>query len=224
MDGKAEMTQRDDLAALQAENARLAALLDAHGIAWRLPPARVVPRTAESSRLTTAGKIALFRKLFRGRSDVYPVRWEGRASGKSGYAPACANEWRAGICEKPRVKCADCTRRVLLPLTDTVIYKHLAGEHTVGVYPLLEGEGFDHPPLDTLVLAMPVSWKGRLQQYAGRLHREHTGKTGVRIIDFVDTGHPALLRMWDKRQRGYRAMGYRVEAGRGIGEMTRSVT
>ena len=74
----------------------------------------------------------------------------------------------------------------------------------------LVGEGFDHPPLDTLVLAMPVSWKGTLQQYAGRLHREQAGKTEVRIIDFVDSGHHALLRMWDKRQRGYRAMGYRV--------------
>ncbi len=74
----------------------------------------------------------------------------------------------------------------------------------------LIGEGFDHPPLDTLVLAMPVSWKGTLQQYAGRMHREHAGKTDVRIIDFVDTGHPALLRMRDKRQRGYRAMGYRI--------------
>ncbi len=80
----------------------------------------------------------------------------------------------------------------------------------------LVGEGFDHPPLDTLVLAMPVSWKGTLQQYAGRLHREHVGKTDVRIIDFVDAGHPALLRMWDKRQRGYRAMGYRVgDTGQG---------
>lgn len=74
----------------------------------------------------------------------------------------------------------------------------------------LVGEGFDHPPLDTLVLAMPISWKGTLQQYAGRLHREHATKTDVRIIDVVDTGHPALQRMWDKRQRGYRAMGYRM--------------
>ena len=74
----------------------------------------------------------------------------------------------------------------------------------------LVGEGFDHPSLDTLVLAMPVSWKGTLQQYAGRLHREHANKTDVRIIDFVDTGHPALLRMWDKRRRGYKAMGYRI--------------
>jgi superfamily II DNA or RNA helicase len=74
----------------------------------------------------------------------------------------------------------------------------------------LVGEGFDHPALDTLVLAMPVSWKGTLQQYAGRLHRDHASKTDVRIVDFVDTGHPALLRMWDKRQRGYKAMGYRI--------------
>ena len=74
----------------------------------------------------------------------------------------------------------------------------------------LVGEGFDHPALDTMVLAMPISWRGTLQQYAGRLHREHTTKSDVRIIDFVDAGHPALLRMWDKRQRGYRAMGYRV--------------
>ena len=74
----------------------------------------------------------------------------------------------------------------------------------------LVGEGFDHPPLDTLVLAMPISWKGTLQQYAGRLHREHATKTDVRIVDFVDMGHPALLRMWDKRQRGYKAMGYRM--------------
>ena len=81
----------------------------------------------------------------------------------------------------------------------------------------LVGEGFDHPPLDTLLLAMPVSWKGTLQQYAGRLHREHASKTDVRIIDFVDTGHPALLRMWDKRQRGYRAMGYRLGADEAVG-------
>lgn len=72
----------------------------------------------------------------------------------------------------------------------------------------LVGEGFDHPPLDTLVLAMPISWKGTLQQYTGRLHREHAFKTDVRIYDYVDTGHPVLMRMWDRRQRGYKAMGY----------------
>lgn len=76
----------------------------------------------------------------------------------------------------------------------------------------LVGEGFDHPPLDTLVLAMPISWKGTLQQYAGRLHRAQAGKHHVRIIDFIDAGHPALLRMWERRRRGYQAMGYRISA------------
>ncbi|CAB3781864.1 DEAD/DEAH box helicase [Pararobbsia alpina] len=74
----------------------------------------------------------------------------------------------------------------------------------------LVGEGFDHPALDTLILAMPISWRGTLQQYAGRLHRQHLTKTNVRIVDIVDVGHPALQRMWEKRQRGYRAMGYRI--------------
>ena len=84
--------------------------------------------------------MALFRRLFRGRTDVYPVRWESKTTGKSGYAPACANEWRAGVCEKPRIKCGDCGNRSLIPLSDAVIYDHLAGEHTVGVYPLLEDD------------------------------------------------------------------------------------
>ncbi|WP_408491792.1 DEAD/DEAH box helicase family protein [Paraburkholderia sediminicola] len=74
----------------------------------------------------------------------------------------------------------------------------------------LVGEGFDHPALDTLVLAMPISWKGTLQQYAGRLHREHATKSSVRVLDYVDACHPALLRMWERRQRGYRAIGYHV--------------
>jgi hypothetical protein len=134
------MIDTDALASLRAENARLTALLDAHGIAWRLPPQAQTPTVAEISRLTTDEKVALFRTLFRGRTDVYPIRWEGKTSGKSGYAPVCANEWRAGVCEKPRIKCGDCAHRVLQPLNDAVIYDHLAGEHTVGVYPLLEGD------------------------------------------------------------------------------------
>ena len=56
-------------------------------------------------------KIALFRSLFRGRTDVYPRRFESRKTAKSGYAPACGNEWVRGICEKPRIKCDDCPHR-----------------------------------------------------------------------------------------------------------------
>ena len=128
------MPDQDLLSKLQAENGRLIALLDSHGIEWRPPP----PTATEPSRLSTGDKVALFRRLFRGRTDVYPLRWESKTSGKSGYAPACANEWRAGICEKPRIKCSDCPNRSLIPLSDAVIYGHLAGEHIVGVYPLLD--------------------------------------------------------------------------------------
>ncbi|HVK94914.1 MAG TPA: DEAD/DEAH box helicase family protein [Noviherbaspirillum sp.] len=128
-----------DCEKLHAENARLVALLDTHGIDWRIPKPAPVPPVSiepEPSRLSTEEKIALFRLLFRGRTDVYPIRWENKA-GKSGYAPACANEWRAGVCEKPRIKCSDCSNRLLIPLSDAIIYDHLAGEHTIGVYPLL---------------------------------------------------------------------------------------
>ena len=73
-----------------------------------------------------ATKIALFRSLFRGREDVYPRRFESRKTGKSGYAPACANEWVQGICEKPRIKCAVCPHRHFLPVTDEVIRGRLS--------------------------------------------------------------------------------------------------
>ena len=135
------MTDRDDLSALRAENARLVALLESHSIDWR-PHQRtvMVAREPEASKFSAAQKIALFRRLFRGRTDAYPVRWESQTSGKSGYAPACANEWRANVCDKPRIKCSDCSNRLLIPLSDAVIYDHLAGEHTIGIYPMLEDD------------------------------------------------------------------------------------
>ncbi len=133
---------------LRAENARLIALLDSNNIHWQLsPPAASTGAPApapelsgEPSSLSTEEKIALFRRLFRGRNDVYPIRWEGKTSGKTGYAPACANEWRVGVCKKmdtPPVKCSDCGNRLLIPLSDATIYDHLAGKHTIGVYSLL---------------------------------------------------------------------------------------
>jgi superfamily II DNA or RNA helicase len=73
------------------------------------------------------------------------------------------------------------------------------------------GEGFDDARLDTLFLAMPVSWKGTLVQYTGRLHRLSPGKTEVRIYDYVDPAVPMLARMFEKRLRGYRAIGYARE-------------
>jgi len=93
-----------------------------------------------------AAKIALFRSLFRGREDVYPRRFESRKTDKSGYAPACSNEWVRGVCEKPRIKCVDCPNRRFLPVTDEVIRWHLSGrdglgrEFVMGVYPMLLDE------------------------------------------------------------------------------------
>lgn len=92
-------------------------------------------------------KIRLFRSLFRGREDVYPRRWESAKTGRSGYSPACRNEWVPGICEKPKVKCGNCSVRDLLPVTDAAIRDHLVGhgrndqrDFAIGVYPLLPDE------------------------------------------------------------------------------------
>ena len=75
------------------------------------------------------------------------------------------------------------------------------------------GEGFDSPRLDTLLLAMPISWKGTLAQYAGRLHRNYEGKHEVRIYDYVDIHVPTLERMYHKRLKGYAELGYQVKFG-----------
>jgi len=97
-------------------------------------------------RSSVSTKVGLFRSLFRGREDVYARRFESRRTGKSGYAPACANEWVRGICEKPRIKCAVCPNRRFLPVTDDVVRWHLQGRDdsgqafVAGVYPLLLDE------------------------------------------------------------------------------------
>ena len=72
------------------------------------------------------------------------------------------------------------------------------------------GEGFDDPRLDTLFLTMPISWRGTLSQYAGRLHRLYDRKTEVIIYDYADTKIPMTLRMFERRLAGYRAIGYRI--------------
>src|SRR5271166_2926956 len=96
-----------------------------------------------------AEKIALFRRLFVGRLDVFPLRWENRNTGRSGYAPACANEWVRGVCGKPEIKCGDCPNQAFVALSDHVISSHLRGadqarpgctEFVAGVYPILVDE------------------------------------------------------------------------------------
>ncbi len=70
------------------------------------------------------------------------------------------------------------------------------------------GEGFDDPRLDTLLLTMPIAWRGTVVQYAGRLHRVHAAKRDIRVYDYVDAEVPVLRRMYAKRVRAYKEMGY----------------
>ena len=99
-----------------------------------------------SSVYSPQEKIAIFRRLFKGREDVYPRRFESRKTGRAGYQPACANEWRHGLCNKPKTKCGECPYRVFLPVTDEVVEMHLRGvdrrgnAFVIGVYPMLENE------------------------------------------------------------------------------------
>jgi superfamily II DNA or RNA helicase len=91
-------------------------------------------------------KVELFRSLFRGRTDIFPLRWENLKTGKSGYAPACANEWKRGLCEKPRVKCSVCPNQAFIAVTDQVVAYHLRGQgpgggaFVAGVYPVLSDD------------------------------------------------------------------------------------
>jgi hypothetical protein len=82
-------------------------------------------------------KLALFRSLFRGREDVFAVRWERPTTGRSGYAPKCANEWKPGVCNKPRVRCAACANQAFVRVSERVVRDHLQGRIVMGIYPLL---------------------------------------------------------------------------------------
>ena len=134
------------MAALRAERLELEARLaelDTDGPNGQSTPLDAAPVTASSP---PAEKIALFRSLFRGREDVFPKRWNNARSGRSGYAPACANEWAPRICDKPRIKCRECPNQAFIPVTADVIARHLrgrgadGGDFTVGVYPMLADE------------------------------------------------------------------------------------
>lgn len=105
---------------------------------------------ARQSALSNSEKVLLFRSLFRGRDDVFPRRWENTKSGKSGYSPACHNEWIRGICEKPLVKCSNCPNQAFVPVSEDVVRSHLQGRDiaksgkaetfVAGVYPLMTDE------------------------------------------------------------------------------------
>lgn len=87
-------------------------------------------------------KIKLFMSLFKGRDDVYAKRWENNKKGTSGYSPACGNEWKPGICLKPKISCTDCKDGKYLAYNEDVVKNHLLGQNNfvAGIYPLLINE------------------------------------------------------------------------------------
>ncbi len=132
-----------ELIQLRAENSLLKALLAQHGIAVPQPSNSDISSVGDSAlqpnanELSPNAKVKLFRRLFRGREDIYPVRWISKTTGKHGYSPLCANKWRPGICKLPTIKCSECSHSLYAPVTDSIIRQHLRGEITAGVYPLL---------------------------------------------------------------------------------------
>ena len=168
-------------------------------------------------------KIALFRSLFRGRDDVYPRRFENRKTGKSGYPPACGNEWVPGVCEKPRIKCAACPNQRFLPVTDQVVRWHLSGhddsgrDFVMGVYPLLRDETcfFLAADLDKAQWqedAQAVLETCRRLDLAAALERSRSGNGG-HIWLFFEQAIPATL----ARKLGAHLLTETMERRPGIG-------
>lgn len=137
-----ETNEHAELQRLREENSRLRALLKQHDIRFENiieqepPSSQNTSPDSKTHQFSIEDKIALSRRLFKGREDVYAQRWES-TKGRSGYSPACANEWKPGVCRKPKIKCGECSQRCLQPVTNQVIYNHLSGKQTIGIYPLL---------------------------------------------------------------------------------------
>ncbi len=181
-----------ECARLREENERLKALL---GIQIEKPSIPVTSATVTNDSPPDA-KITLFRSLFHGRDDVYPIRWEGK-NGKSGYSPACSNEWNRTLCGKPRVKCSECENRKLLPVTDEAIQNHLTGRHTIGVYPMFKDEtccflavDFDKTSWQEDASAFLETAKGMTVPVA--LERSRSGNGG-HVWIFFEKPIPAVL-------------------------------
>ena len=144
------------------------------------------PRRTDSSRIPTPATYGRNRTASHSPSALHPQATLG-------------DEFLEGACESPSL---DLQSDAAVDLGDGRVREAIQILQDEG------GEGFDDARLDTLFLTMPFAWKGSLVQYAGRLHRSHDGKTEVRVMDYVDEKVPVLARMFQKRLRGYRALGY----------------
>jgi hypothetical protein len=119
---------------LRAELASLATVKENQSLfteTFGTPPKTSVPKSPDE-------KIELFAELFVCRESVYPRRWENFKTGKKGYAPVCSNEWKLGLCEKPKIKCGECRNQSFSRLDATAIRRHLEGLETLGTYAIRE--------------------------------------------------------------------------------------
>ncbi|CAN7196546.1 TOTE conflict system archaeo-eukaryotic primase domain-containing protein [Rossellomorea sp. LjRoot5] len=123
---------------LKQENRKLKELLKKHDICYEDQPPNRTSRTNKKQIIQE--RINLFSSLFKGRKDAYARRWESAKNGTSGYSPACKHEWHPTLCKKPHIKCSQCMNKEYLPFTDQVVYEHLSGEKTIGIYPLLDND------------------------------------------------------------------------------------
>lgn len=195
---------RARLKALDDERAEVVAALEALATRRMNGPRNanlvpLLPKAPVTATSSTSEKVALFRRLFAGRDDVFPLRWDNRKNGRGGYAPACGNEWKRGLCGKPQVKCSECAHQAFLPVTDEVIDRHLrgaasprsnAGDYVAGVYPLLADEScrflaadFDKASWAEDALAMMETC--RLRGVPAALERSRSGNGGHVWIFFA---------------------------------------
>lgn len=198
---------RRRLAELRAEEATLEASLTSFQAQLAVLEKSARPAPCAGATLTNASppsaKVDLFRRLFRGRDDVFPLRWENRNTGKAGYSPACANEWARGVCAKPKVKCGQCPHQAFTAVSDDIISKHLrggsvrSGDFVAGVYPLL-GDGMcwflaaDFDKADWMADAAAYLETCRAKGVAAALERSRSGNGG-HVWIFFDEPVPAAI-------------------------------
>ena len=189
----------DELERLKAENRLLRDLLKAHGIpSPAVPrPDKTKPAYGVSASLSPEHKVRLFRRLFRGREDIYATRWQS-GEGKSGYSPVCERDWKAWYAAPPEDrKRVDKQTRRYLPLTDEAIDSHLRGKLTIGIYPLLLDEtcwflaaDFDKKTWEddsAAFMRACADW-----DVTAALERSRSGKGG-HVWIFFSTPVPAIL-------------------------------
>lgn len=97
---------------------------------------KLLSQQEQTSSFSAHERLIIFSTLFKGRDDVFATRWDNTKTGRSGYSPACANEWKKGVCFKPQVKCTDCNAQQFKPLDLNQLYQHLTGQQTIGLYVL----------------------------------------------------------------------------------------